>query len=107
MSTIAIKRGVTLGWTAVLTVDDAPVNLTGATVDCSVKRISGGTSGDLTAAITDGPNGIVTLGATSAETALWLVGLYQCDVRYTLASTDVIISETFEFIVREPISNGS
>lgn len=107
MSGIELKRGDTLNWVGYRKDENGDaVDLTGATLACTVRHALTGTEYDLTAAVTTALSGIFRLSATAAATALWKLGLYEADLQITWADTSISTSSTWVFNVTEKISDG-
>lgn len=110
MARLAHKRGDTLSVYADYTADAVAVNLTGYTVTAMVRKRNATDTTPYTLTCTLANQGTspgrVTLSATAAETALWVVGEYVCDIQYVSGGGAVTSTETFDFSVLEDITHA-
>lgn len=104
MATITHKIGDTLDWVITLTEGGGPVDLTTWSILAQIR--SGATLVDqLTVTLTDAENGQFRLSATPAETELYTVGAFSCDIQFTDDSSDVFSTETFTVNVIADVSD--
>lgn len=104
-ATMSMKRGDTFSLTTSVTDPNngnAAADITGWTIRSQVRRGKNLTE-ELTVTITDAVNGVFTLAATAALTALWKVGTHVCDIQVTRPS-GVTSSETFNVVVCEDVT---
>jgi hypothetical protein len=99
------KRGDTFSLSITVTDPNngnAVVDITGWTIRSQIRRGKNLTE-ELTVTITDAVNGVFTMVATDAQTALWKVDTHTCDIQVTRPS-GVTSSETFNVVVCEDVT---
>lgn len=100
---ISHKRGATFSRNISVKSDgEVPSDFASWVIASQIRDKSNKLVSQLTVTRTDNANGIFTL--SDSSTADWPVCVLYCDIRYTLPSTEVIHTETFEINVLRSVT---
>lgn len=104
MTTITHKRGDTFELSCTLENEGVAVDITNFTITSQMRQTDDTLLQALTVTKTDAANGAFTLSATPAETELWGVQNYDCDIEFIEGGGEVNSSETFIISVIKDIT---
>lgn len=91
MATINFKRGDTFSLSCVYKVDDINTSVAPITIAAQIRNSDGDLVEQLTAS-KPGTVGLFILTASAAQTLLWDIDLYKCDIQFT--ENNVVRSST-------------
>jgi len=103
---ITHKRGDTFEAVVVATLNGAPLDITGWTIRAQLRDLKNVVVKDFGVTVLNAPAGQFTLNATAAETALWHLASYLCDIELVDLNGFVQSSDTFSVRVIRDITQG-